>query len=166
MGVEVVVAPAFTALSAVANALNNSSIGVSAQDLYWENSGAFTGEISAEMIVDSGCSYVIVGHSERRQFFGETNQSVNQKVKAALEGGLVPIVCVGEMLEDRESGKTKKVVTNQLVDGIDGLSKTDILRTIIAYEPVWAIGTGKTASPDQAQEVHSLIRSVIATSYS
>ena len=164
--VEVVVAPAFTALSAVANALNNSSIGVSAQDLYWENSGAFTGEISAEMIVDSGCSYVIVGHSERRQFFGETNQSVNQKVKAALEGGLVPIVCVGEMLEDRESGKTKKVVTNQLVDGIDGLSKTDILRTIIAYEPVWAIGTGKTASPDQAQEVHSLIRSVIATSYS
>jgi triosephosphate isomerase len=164
--VEVVVAPAFTALSAVANALNNSSIGVSAQDLYWENSGAFTGEISAEMIVDSGCSYVIVGHSERRQFFGETNQSVNQKVKAALEGGLVPIICVGEMLEDRESGKTKKVVTNQLVDGIDGLSKTDILRTIIAYEPVWAIGTGKTASPDQAQEVHSLIRSVIATSYS
>ena len=164
--VEVVVAPAFTALSAVANALNNSSIGVSAQDLYWENSGAFTGEISAEMIIDSGCSYVIVGHSERRQFFGETNQSVNQKVKAALEGGLVPIVCVGEMLEDRESGKTKKVVTNQLVDGIDGLSKTDILRTIIAYEPVWAIGTGKTASPDQAQEVHSLIRSVIATSYS
>jgi len=118
------------------------------------------------MIVDSGCSYVIVGHSERRQFFGETNQSVNQKVKAALESGLVPIVCVGEMLEDRESGKTKKVVTNQLVDGIDGLSKTDILRTIIAYEPVWAIGTGKTASPDQAQEVHSLIRSVIATSYS
>ena len=164
--VEVVVAPAFTALSAVANALNNSSIGVSAQDLYWENSGAFTGEISAEMIVDSGCSYVIVGHSERRQFFGETNQSVNQKMKAALESGLVPIVCVGEMLEDRESGKTKKVVTNQLVDGIDGLSKTDILRTIIAYEPVWAIGTGKTASPDQAQEVHSLIRSVIATSYS
>ena len=118
------------------------------------------------MIIDSGCSYVIVGHSERRQFFGETNQSVNQKVKAALEGGLVPIVCVGEMLEDRESGKTKKVVTSQLVDGIDGLSKTDILRTIIAYEPVWAIGTGKTASPDQAQEVHSLIRSVIATSYS
>ena len=150
----------------MANALNNSSIGVSAQDLYWENSGAFTGEISAEMIVDSGCSYVIVGHSERRQFFGETNQSVNQKVKAALESGLVPIVCVGEMLEDRESGKTKKVVTNQLVDGIDGLSKTDILRIIIAYEPVWAIGTGKTASPDQAQEVHSLIRSVIATSYS
>ena len=164
--VEVVVAPAFTALSAVANALNNSSIGVSAQDLYWENSGAFTGEISAEMIIDSGCSYVIVGHSERRQFFGETNQSVNQKMKAALESGLVPIVCVGEMLEDRESGKTKKVVTNQLVDGIDGLSKTDILRIIIAYEPVWAIGTGKTASPDQAQEVHSLIRSVIATSYS
>ncbi len=164
--VEVVVAPAFTALSAVANALNNSSIGVSAQDLYWENSGAFTGEVSAEMIVDSGCSYVIVGHSERRQFFGETNQSVNQKVKAALESGLVPIVCVGEMLEDRESEKTKKVVTNQLVDGIDGLSKTDILRIIIAYEPVWAIGTGKTASPDQAQEVHSLIRSVIATSYS
>ena len=108
--VEVVVAPAFTALSAVANALNNSSIGVSAQDLYWENSGAFTGEISAEMIIDSGCSYVIVGHSERRQFFGETNQSVNQKMKAALESGLVPIVCVGEMLEDRESGKTKAQV--------------------------------------------------------
>ena len=110
------------------------------------------------MIVDSGCSYVIVGHSERRQFFGETNQSVNQKVKAALESGLVPIVCVGEMLEDRESGKTKKVVTNQLVDGIDGLSKTDILRTIIAYEPVWSIGTGIIPKSDDLFKTISFIK--------
>jgi len=165
-GVEIVVAPAFTALSAVAKALKGSSIYVSAQDLYWESSGAFTGEISAEMIVDSGCTYVIIGHSERRQFFGETNSSVNQKVKAALDGGLIPIICVGEMLEDREADNTKQIITKQLVDGIDELTTAQISKSVIAYEPVWAIGTGKTASPDQAQEVHALIRSVLATAYS
>jgi triosephosphate isomerase len=165
-GVEIVVAPAFTALSAVAKALKASSIGVSAQDLYWENSGAFTGEISPEMIVDSGCTYVIIGHSERRQFFGETNRSVNQKVKAALDVGLVPIICVGEMLEDREADNTEQVVTDQLINGINGLAASQISKSVIAYEPVWAIGTGKTASPDQAQEVHALIRFVLTTAYS
>ncbi len=164
--VEIVVAPAFTALSAVAKVLKDSSIGVSAQDLYWENSGAFTGEISAEMIVDSGCTYVIIGHSERRQFFGETNWSVNQKVKAALSGELVPIICIGEMLEDREADNTKQIITDQLVDSINGLTAAEISKSVVAYEPVWAIGTGQTASPDQAQEVHALIRSVLATAYS
>ena len=165
-GVEVIVAPTFPALSAVSKTLEDSSISVAAQDLYWEEKGAFTGEVSASLIVDSGCSHVIIGHSERRQYFGETNQSVNRKAKSALNAGLIPIICVGEMLEDREAGKTEQVVKDHLVNSIAKLTEEQILNSVIAYEPVWAIGTGKTATPDQAQEVHALIRSVLSDTYS
>ena len=164
--VEIVVAPTFTALSAVARALQGSNIRLSAQNIFWEDSGAFTGEISPVMLKDVGCDYVIIGHSERRQYFGETNESVNRKVKAALTHGLKPIICVGERLEDREAGKTKSVVENHVINGIDGLSAEQLLSTVIAYEPVWAIGTGITATPNEAQEVHAFIRSLLLRNYS
>ena len=164
--VEIVVAPTFTALSAVARALQGSNIRLSAQNIFWEDSGAFTGEISPVMLKDVGCDYVIIGHSERRQYFGETNESVNRKVKAALTHGLKPIICVGERLEDREAGKTESVVENHVINGIDGLSAEQLLSTVIAYEPVWAIGTGLTATPNEAQEVHAFIRSLLLRNYS
>ncbi len=164
--VEIVVAPAFTALSAVAKTLEGSNIHLSAQDMYWEASGAFTGEVSPTMLTDAGCDYVIIGHSERRQYFGETNESVNQKAKAAHAHGLKPILCVGESLEAREAGKTESVVEDHLLHGIAGLSADHILSTVIAYEPVWAIGTGKTATPAQAQEVHAFIRALLSQTYS
>ncbi len=164
--VEIVVAPTFTALPAVARALQGSNIRLSAQNIFWEDSGAFTGEISPVMLKDVGCDYVIIGHSERRQYFGETNESVNRKVKAALTHGLKPIICVGERLEDREAGKTESVVENHVINGIDGLSAEQLLSTVIAYEPVWAIGTGLTATPNEAQEVHAFIRSLLLRNYS
>ncbi|MBI1929640.1 triose-phosphate isomerase [Candidatus Poribacteria bacterium] len=163
---EIVVAPAFTALSAVAKTLEGSNIHLSAQDMYWEASGAFTGEVSPTMLTDAGCDYVIIGHSERRQYFGETNESVNRKAKAAHAHGLKPILCVGEKLEEREAGKTESVVEDHLINGISGLSADHILSTVIAYEPVWAIGTGKTATPVQAQEVHAFIRALLSKTYS
>jgi triosephosphate isomerase len=163
---EIVVAPAFTALSAVAEAVVGSNLRLAAQDMFWEESGAFTGEVSPTMLRDVGCDYVIIGHSERRQFFSETNESVNRKVKAAHRHGLRPIVCVGERLEDREAGRTELVVEDHVISGVAGLSANQILSTVIAYEPVWAIGTGKTATPDQAQEVHAFIRSVLSKAYS
>lgn len=165
-GVEIIVAPPFTALSAVHNAIAESNIRLSAQDVFWEDSGAFTGEVSSTMLKDVGCDYVIIGHSERRQYFGETNESVNRKVKAVLAHGLKPIICVGEQLEAREADHTERVIENHVIGGIAGLSESELLSSVIAYEPVWAIGTGKTATPAQAQEVHNFIRGLLANAYS
>jgi triosephosphate isomerase len=161
-GCEVGVAPAFTALHAVRGALNGSRISVCAQDVFWEPSGAWTGEVSAPMLAEVGCAYVIVGHSERRQHFGETDATVNKKTRAVLAAGLGPIVCVGELLAEREGGKTMEVVTRQIRDGLAGLTADEGAKLVVAYEPVWAIGTGKTATPEQAQEVHAVIRSLLA----
>ena len=160
---EVVIAPVFTALTTVADRVEGSNVQVAAQDCSTEiKFGAQTGEVSAEMLKDVGCSHVIIGHSERRQFYDETDASVNLKTKAALAAGLTPIVCVGEMLAEREAGSAKSVVKSQLVNGLAGLTVADAERIIIAYEPVWAIGTGKTATPDQAQEMHGFIRRTVA----
>jgi triosephosphate isomerase len=158
-GVAVGVAPPYTALHAVAKRLEGSAIATCAQDCYWETSGAFTGEVSAPLLADAGATWSIVGHSERRQFFGDTNESVGQKARAVLAGGLGVIVCVGEMLAERDAGRTLDVVDAQLagaLEGIDGAAHAQ--RLVIAYEPVWAIGTGRTATPAQAQEVHAHIR--------
>jgi triosephosphate isomerase (TIM) len=160
--VEIVVGPPFTAVHGVAEALRNTNVGVAAQDLYWEREGAFTGEVSAEMIREAGAEYVIIGHSERRRLFGETDAAVNRKLGAALTAGLTPIVCVGETLAEREAGITARVVTQQVQEGLEGLDPTDWQRLVLAYEPVWAIGTGRNATPEQAQEVHALIRSLVA----
>lgn len=156
-GVEVVVAPPATALLAVAQAVAGSRVEVSAQNLYPKDEGAFTGEISAPMIADAGCKWVIIGHSERRQYFGETDESVQKKTAAAMAAGLKPIVCIGETLEEREGGKTLEVVFRQLDAFVDDLAQKPGFG-VIAYEPVWAIGTGKVASVEQAQEVHAAIR--------
>jgi triosephosphate isomerase len=164
--VEVIVAPTFTALSAVADIIKGSNIKLSAQDMHWEKNGAFTGEISPLMLKDVGCQYVIIGHSERRMYFGETNETVNKKVKAAHEYSLKPIMCVGEKLEEREAGIMKDVVKDHVVNGLASLTEGQALATVIAYEPVWAIGTGKTATPEQAQEVHQFIRELLADMYS
>jgi triosephosphate isomerase (TIM) len=160
---EVVIAPVFTALKTVAARLEGSNIRVSAQDCAAESKhGAHTGEVAADMIKDIGCSHVVIGHSERRQFYGETDATVNAKVKSSLQAGLTPIVCVGEMLAEREAGSAQSVVKTQLQGGLDGLTVADTERIIIAYEPVWAIGTGKTATPEQAQEMHGVIRQSIS----
>ena len=160
--VEVVVAPPYTALSAVAATIKESNIFLSAQNTFWEESGAFTGEISPSMLKDIGCQHTIIGHSERRQYFGETNETVNKRLKAALKASLTPIVCIGETLEEREAGKTLAVIEQQVREGLNDLSSEEMNKVVIAYEPVWAIGTGKTATPDQAQEVHHFIREQIA----
>ncbi len=163
---EVVIAPVFTALRTVADRLEGSNIRVAAQDCATQNEfGAHTGEIAPVMLKDVGCSHVIIGHSERRQFYGETDVSVNQKTKAALAAGLTAIVCVGEMLTDREAGNAENIVKGQLNTSLEGLTVSDMERIIIAYEPVWAIGTGKTATPEQAQEMHGNIRSIVANSH-
>ena len=161
VGVEVVVAPPATALAAVSQAVAGSRVEVSAQNLYPKDEGAFTGEISAPMIADAGCKWVIIGHSERRQFFGETDASVQKKTAAAMAAGLKPIVCVGETLEEREAGRTLEVVFRQLDAFTDDLAARPGFG-VIAYEPVWAIGTGKVASVEQAQEVHAAIRQRLA----
>jgi len=155
---EVVVAPVFTALSAVREVLAQSAVGLAAQDVYWETKGAFTGEVSATLLQDVGCTYGIVGHSERRQFFGETDETVRRKVRALLDARLRPIVCVGESLEQREQGATLGVVVGQVAAGLAGFSNEALADVVIAYEPVWAIGTGKTATPEDAQAVHAGIR--------
>ncbi|HVP68829.1 MAG TPA: triose-phosphate isomerase [Anaeromyxobacteraceae bacterium] len=159
--VDVAVAPPFTALSAAASELGGSRIGLAAQNVHWEAQGAFTGEISAAMLKDAGCGYVLVGHSERRQFFGETDETVNRKARAALAAGLHPIVCVGETLPERESGRTLEVVGRQVREGLSGLGAAEVGRLTLAYEPVWAIGTGRTATSGQAQEVHAALRLVL-----
>ncbi len=160
---EVVIAPVFTALKTVADRLEGSNISVAAQDCAAQEAfGAQTGEVSAEMLRDAGCSHVIIGHSERRQFFGETDETVNRKTRSAAKSGLTAIVCVGESLTERETGAAEKVVKTQLINGLNGLTVADMGRIIIAYEPVWAIGTGKTATPAQAQEMHGHIRRTLA----
>ncbi len=156
--VEIVIAPPFTAVYAAAEAARNSNVGVAAQNLHWERDGAFTGEISGPMIKEAGAEYVIVGHSERRTLFGETDQSVNRKIGAAIAAGLVPIVCIGETLAEREAGETLSVLDRQIKAGFDGITGEQVGALVIAYEPVWAIGTGRTATADQAQEAHAHIR--------
>jgi triosephosphate isomerase len=165
-GVEVAVAPPFTALYAVCKELEGSSIRLAAQNLYWEEKGAFTGEVSPLMLKEVGCHYVIIGHSERRQFFGETDETVNRRIKAALAQGLKVIFCIGETLKEREEGKTFSVIERQVEDGLKNLSDKEMKNMVIAYEPVWAIGTGKTATPGQAEEVHRFIRGKIEKLYS
>ena len=164
---EIIIAPVFTALKTVADRLEGSNIQVSAQNCsrYSEHS-ANTGEVCADMIKDVGANHIIVGHSERRQFYGETDASVNEKTKACLSFGLTAIVCVGESLEDREGGGAERVVKTQLMGALEGLTVSDMERIIIAYEPVWAIGTGKTATPEQAQEMHSFLRGVLKERHS
>jgi triosephosphate isomerase (TIM) len=156
--VDIVVAPAFTAVHAAAGAVAGSRVAISGQDLYWEREGAFTGEVSAGMLRDAGARFVIVGHSERRTKFGETDVQVNRKVKAALAAGLAPIVCVGESLEERERNQTLAVLDRQLKAGLDGLAAEPVAALAVAYEPVWAIGTGRTATAGQAQDAHAHIR--------
>lgn len=161
-GVEIVVAPVFTSLSRVSETINNSNINLAAQDCYWEEEGAFTGEVAPKLLKDAGCSHVIIGHSERRQYFGETDQTVNKKIKAVIAAGLNAIVCVGESLAERESGQTFSVIEAQMEGALADLPQEAFTQIIVAYEPVWAIGTGKTASDEQAQEVHVFIRGLIA----
>jgi len=156
--VEIVIAPPFTAVYAAAEAARNSHIGVAAQNLHWERDGAFTGEIAGPMIKEAGAEYVIIGHSERRTLFGETDQSVNRKIGAGIAAGLVPIVCIGETLAEREAGETLSVLDRQIKSGFDGVTGEQVGALVIAYEPVWAIGTGRTATADQAQEAHAHIR--------
>ena len=163
--IDVVLCPPFMALSEVSEVLNESGIGLGAQNCYWQDEGAFTGEVSPKMIKDAGCQYVIIGHSERRQFFGETNETVNKKIKAVLTHGLTPIMCVGEMLAEREKGETFKVLEAHVAGGLKDISAEDLLKIVIAYEPVWAIGTGKTATPEQAQEAHKYIRDLLVKLY-
>ncbi|HSL23143.1 MAG TPA: triose-phosphate isomerase [Vicinamibacterales bacterium] len=157
--VEIVVAPPFTAIHAAAEAARNTKIGVAGQDLYWERDGAFTGEVGAAMIKEAGAEYVIVGHSERRRLFHETDATVNRKAVAALGAGLLPIVCIGETLEEREQQQTMTVLDRQIKEGFDGLTGEQVASLVIAYEPVWAIGTGRNATPEQANEAHAHIRS-------
>jgi triosephosphate isomerase len=164
--VEIVVAPVFTVLDRVNGIIAGSNIKLSAQDCYWEAEGAFTGEVSPRMLLDAGCSHVIIGHSERRQFFGETDETVNRKIKAAIASGLVVLFCIGETLAERESGKTFDVLKRQITGGLVGIPESDLAKVIVAYEPVWAIGTGKTASDDQAQEAHAFIRAEVRGLYS
>jgi triosephosphate isomerase len=162
--VEVVLAPVYTSLAVVRRAIEETgaTVGIAAQDLHWEDKGAFTGAVSAPLLRDVGCSHVIVGHSERRQLFGETDQGVRKKVLAALRHGLTPIVCVGETLAERESGKTLEVVLGQIGAGLEGLDAGALAKIVVAYEPVWAIGTGKVAKASDAQEAHAAIRAQIA----
>ena len=162
---DIVICPPFTALSKVNDEITDSAIMLGAQDLHWEEEGAFTGEISPKMLKDIGCRYVIAGHSERRILFGETDEAVNKKVKIVLKYGMIPIMCVGERLEERDNGTTFEVLEKQLTRDLDGLSKEDVMRVIIAYEPVWAIGTGRTATPQQAGEAHKYIRDFVEKLY-
>lgn len=163
--VDVAVCPPSVFLQAVGRAVMDSSVALGAQNMYFESSGAFTGEISPEMLVDLGCKYVILGHSERRHILGETDALVNTKVHAALRAGLIPIVCVGEQLQQRETGQTEEVIRRQFEGSLENLSEDQILRVVIAYEPVWAIGTGKVASPEQAEAVHVDLRRLIEERY-
>ena len=163
--VEVVVAPPFAALHAVARAIEDSNIHLAGQNCHWEDAGAYTGEVSAPMLKEAGCRYVIIGHSERRQYFGETDETVNRRVRAVLRSGMLPIVCIGETLPEREAGRMLEVVSRQLTGGLAGFGAPEVLRFVIAYEPVWAIGTGRNATSNQAQEVHAHIRAHLTSSF-
>ena len=162
---EVAVCPTFTSLSTAIAELKGSNIKVGAQNIHWADNGAFTGEISGAMLKELGVEYVIIGHSERRQYFGETDETVNKRLVAALKNGLKPIVCIGETLEEREGGKTEAVLDTQIKGAFASISADDFKKVVIAYEPVWAIGTGKTATPEMAQETHAFIRKVLAGLY-
>ncbi|MBT4137476.1 MAG: triose-phosphate isomerase [Candidatus Latescibacteria bacterium] len=164
-GVDVVVCPPHTALERVSGAVKGSSVGLGAQNMHWEAEGAYTGEVSGAMLLTCGCEYVILGHSERRQYFGETDQTVNKRLKTALDVGLKPIVCVGETLEERKSEVTDQVVRKQVTGGLEGILANEAQTLVLAYEPVWAIGTGLTATPDQADAVHGMIRQVLVDLY-
>ena len=163
--VDIMIAPPFTALALVSEIVRDTPIALGAQNLFWEKEGAFTGEISAPMLVSAGCQYAIIGHSERRQYFGETDQTVNRRLKAAGKAGLIPILCVGETEVQREDEKTFSVLDKQIRNGLEGLTLDEHHALVIAYEPVWAIGTGKTATPAQVQEVHAYIRDLIEKSF-
>jgi len=163
--VEIVFCPPFVCIPAIVEAFRNTGIGVGGQDMFWEKEGAYTGEISGPMLKDAGCSHVIIGHSERRQYFCETDETVNRKLKAALSAGLQPIVCVGEVLEEREAGLTESVLTRQCNIAFSGISGLEAAPLVVAYEPVWAIGTGKTATPQMAAEAHRLIRDQAAKAF-
>ena len=164
-GVDIVVCPPFVDLIDVTEAFNEHDIAVGAQNVFWEDSGAFTGEVSAPMLKSIGVRYVIIGHSERRQYFGETDATVNKRIRAALKHGLVPIVCVGENLAEREGNKTFSVIQGQVEGSLAGLTADEMKGMVVAYEPVWAIGTGKTATPQQAQEVHAFIRGLLVKTF-
>ena len=163
--VDIVVIPPYTALSEISDMLVDSNIKLGAQDVCWEEKGAFTGQISTSMLKDIGVKYVVIGHSERRAYFSETNETVNKKLIAALKAGLLPIMCIGERLEEREAGRTFDIIKGHIHGGLKEISKEDALKIIIAYEPVWAIGTGKTATPEQAEEVHKYIRKLLKGMY-
>ena len=163
--VDVAVCPTFTALDAASKALKGSTVKLGAQNMYTKESGAYTGEIAANMLKEFDCAYVILGHSERREYFKETDEFINEKVKAVLANGMKPILCVGEKLEEREAGKTIEVVSNQVIKGMADVAKENATNVVIAYEPVWAIGTGKTATPEMAQEVHAQIRKDLTDLY-
>lgn len=165
VGVQMIICPPFTALSSVNKALENSSIMLGAQNMHWEEKGAFTGEVSPTMLLTAGCKYVIIGHSERRSYFFETDNSVNLKVKSALKFNLSPIICVGEKLEEREANKTEEVIEIQMKGAFKDLTTQQAEKTVIAYEPVWAIGTGRTATPQQANEVHAFIRKLLSSQF-
>jgi len=163
--VDIVIVPPFTALFSTIQTVKNTNIMVGAQNMYYEEKGAFTGEVSPVFLKDLGCKYVILGHSERRDIFNETDDLINKKLKKALECDLNPIVCIGEHLEEREAGRTEDVIENQFNLTFKGLKSEDLSKVIIAYEPIWAIGTGKTATPEQAEEIHVFIRELIANTY-
>ena len=163
---EIIVAPPFTSLFPLSEEIKGSVIKLSAQDCFWEKEGAYTGQVSPLMLKDAGCSHVIIGHSERRQYFGETDETVNRKVRASIDAGLIPIMCIGEMLEEREEGETFAVLETQLRGGMQDIPVKETEGFIIAYEPVWAIGTGKTATPEQAEEVHAFIRGRLEKAHS
>ncbi|MFH0791441.1 MAG: triose-phosphate isomerase [Candidatus Omnitrophota bacterium] len=163
--IDIVVCPPYTLLSCLADMLISSNISLGSQDTYWQDEGAFTGEVSPKMLKDAGCEFVIIGHSERRQYFAETNDTVNKKIKAVLKHNLTPIVCVGETLEQREKGRTFEVLTDHIHNGLLDINQEDALKVVIAYEPVWAIGTGKTATAGQAEEAHKYIRNLLVKMY-
>lgn len=163
--IDIVICPPFTVLSDIGEIIADSNIQLGAQDVYWQDEGAFTGEVSALMLKDIGCKFVIIGHSERRQYFGETNDSVNRKIKAVLRHSLIPIVCVGETLSEREDAKTQAVLDDHIQNGLRDINKTEALNLVVAYEPVWAIGTGKTATAQQAQEAQNYIRKLLEKMY-
>jgi len=163
--VDIILSPPFTSIKAVYDAVNGENIYVAAQNLYWEEKGAFTGEVSAPMLKDCGCTYAIIGHSERRNLFGETDEGINKKIRFAIHTGLNPIFCIGESLQQREEEETFRVIRDQVEKGLNGLNEEAFSSLLIAYEPVWAIGTGKNATAEQAEEIHGFIRSIIRESY-
>ena len=162
---EIAIAPPFTAIGTAVELARGSRVAIAGQDIYWEKQGAFTGQISGPMLAEAGCRFTIIGHSERRQYFGETDQTVNKKIRAALGKELEAIVCIGELFEEREAGRTEAVLDRQIEQGLDGLTAAEFARIIIAYEPVWAIGTGRTATPEIAEQAHEFIRSQVASRF-